>query len=706
MRRLTPVLIQLFWVILILDLAFMIPENQAQSAEAEESERTYGKAEAGEKEKTLEEVVVSGRQPLYKKFPGTVNVVSEGEINNIKPTDVTDVIRRVPGVNYSDEDGNGLRPDIGIRGLDPIRSRNVLLLADGFPVQPSLYGDPGAYYNVPVETVDHIEVIKGGAALLYGATSVGGVINYITKKPSEKPFEITNKETGGSNGFYSSVTNVGGTRGPLSYSGTYVTRQGDGFRENNGFGIHDVNTYLGYKIDDHSELISRSYLYYENSETPGGLTRAQYNANPKQTQFPDDTFNARRASTNLTYLNRLDENQSLESYLNYNFFRRDWFLTGAKSNITNNQVKRDFNVFSFGGKYHLDYDLLGMEGNSFTFGNDYYFDKEDDTRDIGASRTARIGTRDTDNDLTTFAFAFYGVTDLRLTDRFTLSPILRVDRVRSGLENNISQKEGETTTVALLYGIGADYKIGDTTHLYASFHKSFKPPEFRQAVNPTTGTPNDLNAQNGLHYEVGLKSQPVKWLSYDLAAFLFDFDNQIVTVGSALVNGQTTRHVGLEGATSLDLVSMTERFSGLDVPDGLGTISTNFNFTLISTEFRTGSNIGKELPYAPHLHLNGSVNYNHPTGYFANLGAEWVSAQFADSKNTQVESADGSNGLIPNYAVWYTNIGKKFNDRFDVFVSVKNLFDEKYFSRRDSGSFIGIIPAPDRQFFGGVTIKF
>ena len=94
-----------------------------------------------------------------------------------------------------------------------------------------MYGDPAAYFNVPVEQIDHVEVIKGGATLLYGPGSLGGVINYITKGPSDKPFEIQNKETGGSNNFFSSETNVSGTSGKYSYKGSLLRKQGDGFRE-------------------------------------------------------------------------------------------------------------------------------------------------------------------------------------------------------------------------------------------------------------------------------------------------------------------------------------------------------------------------------------------------------------------------------------------------------------------------------------------
>ena len=137
-----------------------------------------------------------------------------------------------------------------------------------------------------------------------------------------------------------------------------------------------------------------------------------------------------------------------------------------------------------------------------------------------------------------------------------------------------------------------------------------------------------------------------------------------------------------------------------------GDVSTNFNFTLLDTNFQTGPNKDNELPYAPNWHVNWSVvNYKHPKGFSASLSSEWVDEQFSDAANSRVQSANGLTGPIPSYNVWNMNLGYKFNDHFDAFFAVKNLFDEKYFTRRDT-FFGGITPSPDQQVFGGVTIKF
>ena len=229
---------------------------------------------------TAEEVLVRGeREALknYEKIPGTYNQVTAEEIEDIKPTDISDVIRRIPGVNYIDEDGRGLRPNIGLRGFDPNRSKNVLLLLDGFPIQPSSFGDPSTYYHVPVEDIERIDVVKGPQTLLYHTNNAGGVINYISKKPpADSKVQFTNKETFGEDSMFISQSALAGTVDNLSYRVSYLRKQGEGFRESDAFGVHDVGTYLNYKIDDRQELISNTYWYHENSDTPGGLSRAQY----------------------------------------------------------------------------------------------------------------------------------------------------------------------------------------------------------------------------------------------------------------------------------------------------------------------------------------------------------------------------------------------------------------------------------------------
>ncbi|MBK9113942.1 MAG: TonB-dependent receptor plug domain-containing protein [Nitrospira sp.] len=84
-------------------------------------------------------------QELVKDIAGTVDVVTREEIQRARPKNADEMLRRVPGVNVLDEYGQGLRPNIGIRGMDPRRSKNILLMLDDILIQPALFGDASTY---------------------------------------------------------------------------------------------------------------------------------------------------------------------------------------------------------------------------------------------------------------------------------------------------------------------------------------------------------------------------------------------------------------------------------------------------------------------------------------------------------------------------------------------------------------------------------
>jgi TonB family protein len=94
---------------------------------------------------------------------------------------------RARRLNVASEDGMGLRLNIGVRGLDPNRSRKVLVLEDGMPVSLNPYGSPELYYTPPIERMDRVEVVRGSGQILWGPQTIGGVINYITRDPPRAP---------------------------------------------------------------------------------------------------------------------------------------------------------------------------------------------------------------------------------------------------------------------------------------------------------------------------------------------------------------------------------------------------------------------------------------------------------------------------------------------------------------------------------------
>ncbi|WP_332913406.1 TonB-dependent receptor plug domain-containing protein [Algoriphagus boritolerans] len=206
---------------------------------------------------------------FFSKVPGSVSFLDKSEIKSLKPISGNEVLRRMPGVHVVDEEGLGMRVNIGIRGLDPDRSRSVLVLEDGVPVALAPYGEPELYYSPAIDRMAGIEVLKGSGQLLYGPQTIGGVVNYITPNPPQEE-EGSVRIQGGQGGFYSGLVNYGNTFGNTGLQ-VNLLRKG---AENVGpteFKITDFNTKFLFSLNEKSELGLKLGVYNELSNPKTGI---------------------------------------------------------------------------------------------------------------------------------------------------------------------------------------------------------------------------------------------------------------------------------------------------------------------------------------------------------------------------------------------------------------------------------------------------
>ncbi len=153
------------------------------------------------------------------------------EIPEISNDNYRQVLARTPGV-YLEEESTPLL-SIGYRGYDPHRTQYFQVLEDGIPIQADMIGYPESYYTPPLDAVERLEIIRGGAALMYGPQPAGA-INFVMKKPPvDSAFDIQSTNMIGSFGFFSNFSSIGGTVGRFGYYGYYDHQQSDGFREAN-----------------------------------------------------------------------------------------------------------------------------------------------------------------------------------------------------------------------------------------------------------------------------------------------------------------------------------------------------------------------------------------------------------------------------------------------------------------------------------------
>ena len=132
---------------------------------------------------------ISGVGQNFYRIPGSLSIVSKTEVLEFRDTDINKVISQVPGVYLQEEDGYGLRPNIGMRGSGLERSSKINMMEDGVLISPAPYSSPAAYYSPTAGRMESFEIRKGSSQVKYGPHSTGGAINYISASiPKELDF--------------------------------------------------------------------------------------------------------------------------------------------------------------------------------------------------------------------------------------------------------------------------------------------------------------------------------------------------------------------------------------------------------------------------------------------------------------------------------------------------------------------------------------
>ena len=270
-----------------------------------------------------------------KSMVGTSTAIDANTISLIKPTGTQEMLEYIPGINGFSDDGIGnSRISVGIRGLNPRRSSRVLILEDGVPIQPALYVYPNMYYNPPAERISKVEVVKGSAAILYGPQTMGGVINYLTKRPSSKTY-YTIKLMGGNNGLYSSFIEIGNPfKSKFNPNLQFLYKQGEGFRDNNSFQQFNITFKTNYVKSKDESLYFKLNLNDEYSNaTYTGLTQYSFEQelenkdsglktyNPKDF----DNFDIIRGSADLIHMKNISQSTRMTTTGFLSYFDRKWW---------------------------------------------------------------------------------------------------------------------------------------------------------------------------------------------------------------------------------------------------------------------------------------------------------------------------------------------------------------------------------------------
>ena len=707
--------------------------------------------------------IISDSNLPYDELPGTSTVLDIKTIRTIDPVGTQEMLELIPGINgYADDGFSNSRLSIGIRGLNPRRSSRVLILEDGIPIQPALYVYPNMYYNPPSERIDRVEVIKGSGAIKFGPQTMGGVINYYTRRPRNDFGGRLNLKAG-ENGYSSIFAEFGGWRNKKFKPEVQVLfKRGDGFRENNNFQQVNGTFKLNYlKSPDENIFLKANFNFEDSNATYTGLTKFSFDKDPKFNPKKDDNFKLFRTAVDLINTKRINSRFSKSTTAFVSYFDRRWwrendiFISASDLNSSNPTIQpyyntgnlirtgngkdnfgilRTFYVFGLQQAYTLDRSIFGYQSR-LEFGGRVYWERFIDDKQSGSNTDSRSGiyyipaATDKDKDVIVGQSHHYETTafsgfisesvdvngfQVRPGLRFEIFEQERVDRLNGSLYQ-------DKTLYVLLPGIGFSKNIFGL-QMFGGIHRGFTPPSSGALKILSFGSNSktsglDLEAEKSWNKELGLRGD-ISIINFEASAFHIGIEN-LVAAG----RGTAFKNLGKVNSVGLDLNALLSLSKSLNIlPD------FHLSYTYLKTAVvdgriisnvsgKVGSEVSikdKELPYAPRHTLTTGISGNYFNSFSFRLDFRYVSKVYTDFENIEVEDNLGISGPISAYTFINLSADYQINSNYRLYFSGKNITDQVYIGSRlhsnpgqpQAHLSSGILPGPRRQINIGFEYLF
>jgi iron complex outermembrane receptor protein len=668
------------------------------------------KAPGPEKTVTLEEVVVTATRDReeVRQVPANVSVITARQIEQSGAATVVEVLEKLESIQFRSYSGNASQALIDMRGFggdNPFGKTLVML--DGRRLnRPDMSSIN--WMQIPVNTIERIEVVRGASSVLYGDAAIGGVVNIITKK-GEGPPKFNASVMAGSDGLHNERVGVSGAENKWNYALTGENKFSFGYRERSKFLSQGGGFDVGYNASDWFGLSLGASFNKTDYQMPGALTKAQMEQNRRQYQ----------PATPANFASAAPDDDGSDKYTNVNLGIRSnfgsWgqmdvnFLYGRKD-LQTNMPSWAFTPFSDTGmdtygitpKYILAKEILGFR-NKLIVGVDYY--REPYKKEFFSSRERT--TKTAWADLTRESAGYYIRDEFSLLKNLILSAGYRseqasikgshVDIVTPA--NNFTGQE--KTYHAEAYEAGLTWLVGKKSKIFAKYATVYRIP-FLDEVASFNGFGGasfitSLEREKGASMEAGTEFHPMENLKIGATLFRIDMKDEIQYVYTTPWTGFNqnvgkSRHDGAEISLSW-LWDKQARLYG------------NFTYHLATVE--EGPYNKKEMTLAPNRMANVGVEIFLPWNLtirpdVRHVGEAYLSQDF-DNNAEKLRAYT----LCNLYLFYRPSIGKI---RITAFFGVENLTNVKYESfGSDNASWGGVntyYPMPGIQYKGGLSFEF
>ena len=666
----------------------------------------------------LAPVVIIGTDDEAQTLPGSGAVIKPEQMAQEVATDVNQVLKTVPGIYVHEEDGAGLRPNIGIRGATAERSEKITLMEDGVLAAPAPYSNPAAYYFPTAMRMSAIEVLKGAPLLRYGPQTTGGVVNLVsTPIPEDAGGSLTVVlDDRGSSDVHA---HYGAHNGAWLWQLETVQREGDGFKEidrsnnDSGFDIADYVLKLGWQGQGQSLLLKSQYSEESSNETYLGLTDADFAADPNRRYGLSslDQMNNSHRSLTLTHNKQWGDNITSTTTAYRNSFDRDWFkLSGGGSYINDanggdataqgildgnldvsglNYKHNNRAYLSQGVQVNLD---ISQGAHLISVGARQHKDEMDRFQPtevfdqmngslVYQSTTLATGSNNRQEEAK--ATSLWLLDDWQVSEQLNIHLALRYEDVSSSrvqyadVGRSVIDSTRSNDSDELLPGASFTYDLDEQWQALAGFHQGFSP--LGGGAKATEAPETSDNWEAGIRYRDGA-------LFAEAIAFYSDFSNKAenCSLASPCSNGDTSGSfiTGAAQITGLELqAGTTLQRTDITIPLQLAYTYTQAE---ISGNNTSGFADGDQLKDVPEHIMSLRAGIEHANGWDSYAVAKYISDMCVTTGCNNSNNAFASTeslfvmDLITHYPL---------AQNVDVFLKAENVFDQqKIVSRTPDGA--------------------
>ncbi|AUC84120.1 TonB-dependent receptor [Polaribacter sp. ALD11] len=656
---------------------------------------------------------------------------------NLATNNARQIFNQIAGLNIYQNDDAGLQLNIGGRGLDPNRTANFNTRQNGYDISADVLGYPESYYTPAAESLEEIQVIRGAASLQYG-TQFGGLVNFVTKKPTKEQ-EIVFRNTAGSFGLFTNFTSLSDTQGKWSYYTFLNYKRGDGFRPNSNFESKNAFVHVGYQFNEKSNLSLELTVLDYLAQQAGGLTDAMFNEAPYQSNRARNWFQVKWFLYNLKWEHKF----SNKTNFSFNFFGLDASrdALGFRTNRVNqvdpgserDLIKGTFKNFGFETRLLSNYRIFDRKA-TFLIGTKFYKANNTNMQGPGSDGSdadfeMRLDKypnypRQSDSRFPNLNVSLFGENIFYVNDKLSITPGFRMEYINTKrdeiikdivtdaagnvINDNLRDEEESNERNFILLGVGTSYKYSKSLEFYGNISQNYRSVTFSDisTANPAFEISPDITDEKGFTIDAGLRGNYKNYFSYDANVFGVFYNDRINIYTRA--DGKAERD-NIGDARILGIESLID-FNLKKVFDMNSEYVLNYfiNSSFITSEYTKSEKngvVGNEVEFIPNINLKTGIRFGY-NNFLSSLQYSYLSRQFSDATNAPGGSISGVTGEIPAYSI--LDFSMSYTYKFaKLEAGVNNVLDNSYFTRRATGyPGPGIIPSAPRNYYVGLELKF